>query len=76
MSNYFVIRNSDGDTTVTEHSAEDLKEKLNEEYWGPVEFMDELPSNKDTNYWGDCILIIKGEVVVPQPVETVTEYKI
>lgn len=72
---YFVIRNSDGDTYVNEVSEEDLKHQLAEGYYGPVGFLKKVPGN-DTNYWGENILIIKGSVVVPQAVQTITEYKL
>lgn len=73
---YFVISNSDGDTTVEQVTEAILKERLAEGYYGSVEFKSSLNDNKDTNYWGNDILIIKGEIVVPQPVQTVTEYKL
>ena len=72
---YFVIRNSDGDTYVDEVSEEVLKTRLADEYYGSQGFLKKVPGN-DTNYWGENILIIKGSVVVPQPVQTVTEYKL
>lgn len=73
--NYFVIYNGDGDTRVTKHTEADLKAKLAEGYWGEKGFLNKS-FESDTNYWGDNILIIKGDVVVPQAVQTVTEYKI
>jgi hypothetical protein len=72
---YFVIRNSDGDTYVDEVSEEVLQLRLTEEYYGPRGFLKKIPGN-DTNYWGNNILIIKGSIVVPQAVQTVTEYKL
>ncbi len=76
MQMYYVITNSDGDTTVTEVDGETLKERLAEGYWGNVGFKRDLSGNTDTNYWGENILIIKGNIIVPQPVQTVTEYKL
>ena len=73
---YFVIHNIDGDTYVDVLSAQELTERLNENYYGrSVEFLDTV-SNHDTNYWGDGHLIIKGEIVIPKPVETVTKYEV
>lgn len=72
---YFVIRNSDGDTYVDEVSEEVLKKRLAEEHYGPTGFLQKITGN-DTNYWGDKILIIKGSIVIPQAVQTVTEYKL
>lgn len=73
---YFVISNSDGDTSVESISESTLKERLAENYYGPVGFKESLNGNKDTNYWGGNILIIKGEIIVPTPIQTVTEYKL
>ncbi len=74
---YFVIHNGDGDTTVTEHTKEDLLEKLEEGYWGTdTKAMHKLPDDMDTNYWGEQLLIIKGEVVSPRAKKVVTEMDI
>ena len=72
---YFVIHNTDGDTTVTTFTEGQLTKRLADEYWGPVGFLSKVPDN-DTNHWGENILIIKGEVCVPKAVQTVTEYKV
>jgi len=76
MENYFVITNSDGDTHVSQITKEDLLEKLNENYWGSRVFFDKMPKDSDTNYWGDSVLIIKGEIVAPSEEKVVTQYKI
>jgi hypothetical protein len=73
---YFVINNSDGDTTVTELTKEQLLKAIQEHYWGDKEIFAELPKNNDTNYWGENILIIKGKVVTPVPEQVVTKYNI
>ena len=73
---YFIIHNSEGDTSVEMLSKEELLERLDEEYYGPVEFIDKI-TERDTNYWGEgALLIIKGEIAVPNPVETVTKLEI
>ena len=71
---FFVIYNSDGDTHVSIISEETLIERLEEEYWGNVEILRKLPSNSDTNYWGDAILIIEGKIPEIEQVEIVTKY--
>ncbi len=71
---YFVIRNSDGDTSVTPMTKDQLLEFINEDEGS--DFLSSVPSNHDTNYWGDKILIIKGEVVTPTAKEKVIEYTI
>lgn len=77
---YFVIHNSDGDTKVELLDKEKLLERLNEDYYGKTYFIPEhalqKPTNRDTNAWGDGLLIIKGEVVAPQAKETVLRYDI
>lgn len=63
---YYMISNSDGDVYITECSKETLEERINEEYYGNVGFIDKLKGFDDTNYWGNNILIIKVKIVVPK----------
>ena len=80
---YFVIRNSDGDTQVTSMTKEKLLKRITPDedghiyYGNDVEFISlaGLKVNEDTNYWGG-MLIIKGTVCVPKPVEVVREYEV
>lgn len=76
MSNYFIISNSEGDTTVTMVTKQELLGRINEHYWGRREYLSEIPQERDTNYWGGSVLIIKGEVVTPTAKEKVIEYEI
>jgi len=76
LSMYYVISNSDGDTTVTPYSRSQLLEAINNEEFGSCEFLDEVPDNEDTNYWGENILIIKGDIKIPIIIETATKYGI
>jgi hypothetical protein len=76
---YYVIYNTGRETLVEQVDEETLKKRLSEEYYGPVVFKSEIGSEYtdiDTQYWDDSILIIKGDIVVPQAVQTVTEYKL
>ena len=75
---YITIHNNDGDTHVESMDRETLLERIEENYWGSsVKYMHEVPvDNSDTNYWGDCVLIIKGTVVVPQAEQVITKYMI
>lgn len=76
---YYVIHNSDGDTTVKKWTKEKLEKELNDDYWGEdAEFFKEFieGDETDTNYWGDKILIIKGTLVSPQAVEKITKLEI
>jgi hypothetical protein len=70
---YFLIRNSDGNTTVERIDPFELCEEL-ENGDAAANFMSDLPKNTDTNYWQGA-LIIKGEIVAPEARETVTRYK-
>jgi hypothetical protein len=74
---YFVIRNSDGDTTVEQLSADTLKSRLAEGYWGETPDLMGSITNEDTNYWPERgLLIIRGDVFVPRPVARVTEWEV
>jgi len=73
---YFVINNSDGDTTVTELTKEQLLKAIQENYWGDRVTFDKLPKDNDTNYWGEGLLIIKGRIVTPKPEQVITKYNI
>ena len=76
MEKYFIISNSDGDTTVDVVDKETLLERIKEEYYGDREVFTEMPSDNDTNYWGEGILVIKGKVVSPKPVQVITDFEI
>lgn len=73
MTQYFLISNSDGDTHVEPISEKELLKRLNEE-GNEMDFMSEIPKEHDTNYWGEGVLIIKGEIVVPKAKTTITEF--
>jgi predicted house-cleaning noncanonical NTP pyrophosphatase (MazG superfamily) len=76
MEYYFVISNSDGDTTVHQLSKEELTERLNSRYYGEnIEFLDKTPES-DTNYWMEKYLIIKGNICVPTQAMMVLKYKV
>jgi hypothetical protein len=72
---YFVIYASeDGETYVTEYTAEQLEAKFN----GPdpdyriEQFVGKIP-DKDTNYWDVKMILIRGEIVMPKAKEVVTK---
>ena len=73
---YFVITNHDGDPSIDSLSRETLMERLNEKYYGDIEFksLDWLLDNSMENL--DGAILIKGEVVVPQAKETVVEFDV
>lgn len=72
----FVIRNSDGDTYVEQTTEEKfLKDLAAGEYGGRHCLTAEDAKKKaDTNYWGNGMLVIRGEVVIPKPIESITKY--
>ena len=74
---YFLIKNDEGDTIVTKIDPEKFLKELKDGDWGEdLHVLDFLPSNTDTNYWGkNTVLIIKGEVVRPKPIEVATKYE-
>ena len=84
---YFIIHNSDGETDVEQISKEELLNRIkpyddgesdnskSEYYGGGIGFLSEIKES-DTNYWGNNLLIIKGEIVVPKSVRVVKEYEI
>ena len=73
---YYVIHNGDGDTTVEELSKDELLERLKEYYYGEVDVIKKMPEERDTNYWDENILIIKGNIVSPVEKKIITEFDI
>lgn len=74
---YYIISNSDGDTTVEQVDKETLLKRIEENYYGSHKgILEKIPTNNDTNYWGENILIIKGKIVTPTPEQVVTKYDI
>jgi len=72
---YYLIHNCDGDTMVSEYEKHKLLRSIEEGDWGQSpEFLDALPEHRDTNYWGEKLLIIKGEIVTLEKKEVVTKY--
>jgi len=81
MTVYFKITVYDGEPKIEVYQEKALLEELNDGDYENVEFLtfDELEGNPDPNYWASSgdeppILIIKGEVVVPQEKQKVTEW--
>ena len=75
---YFVIHNSDGDTTIDRITKSQLEARLNDEdYYADAEFLSEVPDELDTNYWPEnAHIIIKGRVIVPKSVSKVTAFEV
>jgi len=76
IEKYFVIKNSDGNTTVDIYSKEEIQSVINPNEFGDFPYgtnetltEDELKEEYDTNYWKNKLLIIKGKVVIPKKLE-------
>lgn len=59
----------------------ELREDLDEQqHYRPdarSNFLAEVPDQTDPQYWGERdVLVIRYEVIVPKPVETVTEWEL
>lgn len=76
MEKYFVIRNSGGDTHIDVYTKEQLMKRINDPDESFPPCIDDFDFNSDTNYWGDSIMIIKGKLVSPSPVQVVTTYEV
>jgi hypothetical protein len=74
---YFVIHcNEDGETFVEPLTADELKKRLAEDYWGEnPEIADSIP-RANTAYWHGRLVIIRGEIFVPKAVQRVTEWDV
>ncbi|PWU00483.1 MAG: hypothetical protein C5B52_08810 [Bacteroidetes bacterium] len=77
MSDYIVIHHSeDGDVTVVQLSEQELLSRLDTQYWGEIDILHQIPRiSFDIHNWGTCLIIIRGNIVVPTPEEVVTKYK-
>lgn len=73
---FVVIYTGEDGTRVDFLTESVLVARLNENWWGDVNIMDEnqVAHERDTNCWGEALLILKANVVVPKPKETVTTW--
>lgn len=76
MKGYFIIHYGEDGTSVEQVDKNELLDRIKEQYYGEVGFKNEIGDDSDTNYWGGDLLIIKGEIVVPNSVEVTTKYDI
>ena len=74
---YYVIRNSDGDTSVRTYTKDELLYEINNGDFGVngKNIITDIPHD-DTNYWGENVLIIKGKAVCPVGRKVITEFDI
>ena len=68
---YFLIRNYEWQTHVTEHTKDELLTAIQ-----PLKSTQAWPSYSDTSEWGNSFLIIRGEVVVPRPQHGISGWEI
>ncbi len=74
MSEYFLITtDEEGATQVEPLTREQLKDRITG--WD-FHFVADLGDECRARYWDGNALIIKGEVVVPQPKKVVTEWDV
>lgn len=80
---YYVISGSEGGHIgIYEYTEKELLKFLNEyladaEADGfPLNVLTTLKNHNDPMYWGDSMLIIKGEIKVPKPEKTVKSWVI
>lgn len=77
MSSYFLIHSGEDGGSAEKLSKEELLNRITENYYGEdAKILNEVPEDGNMEYWGDSILIIKGEIVTPEPVELVKSYDI
>jgi len=71
---YYMISANDGDIDVVELDKDDIAKAMADALDDDVTFLSSVPI-PDPQYWPDnSSLIIKGEIVVPKPKTTITEY--
>ena len=73
---YFVIRTSADGISIEQMSKDVLEQRLAGNYWGQVACSAELPKNSDPECWTERLVIIKGEIVVPEAIQKVIEYRV
>lgn len=76
MDKYLLIKFSeDGDLPRVEHvSAEELRKRLKEHYYGERPKFAEPGKDVNGEYSGGVLVVIKGEIVVPKAVQVATEW--
>lgn len=70
-----VIYNSDGKTTVTPMTAAKLVAAVKEDRWGECEYMFEVPTNRNTNYWGCAVLILCQDAAIEDTIRELVKAK-
>lgn len=74
-----IYNNEDGETIIQGLSREELLDRLQEDYWGKnVEILQDVNPKtlNNASRGGNTLIIIKGVVVSPRPVEVVKTFTI
>lgn len=74
---YYVITTSADGVHVTVYTKEGLEQALSETGgFGSYKILPSLPKENNPNYWGESMVIIKGEVVTPKPIQVVQRFEL
>jgi len=73
---YVITQTEDGEISLDDLTSEQLKGRLNENYYGDVVFTTKLPAGYLNDDLGNKMIIIKGNTITPKPVQKVVSYEI
>lgn len=78
---YFVVTSIEGGLNIQMISKAELEKRLSQQYYGErIKLLDFLPPIDDGCFDPDsaekAVVVIKGEVIMPQAVQKVTEYRV
>lgn len=75
MSDYFVITSDEDGGHIQRFSKKELEKELED---GGIEslFKTSIENASMLSYWGDEMLIIKGNIIVPEPKKEVTVWEV
>ena len=71
---YFVISSSDGEVYIRQLTKEELLKEITD--FGEIQILEDLPRQQFELGSRRCVLIIKGEIVVPKAKRVVTEFDV
>ncbi len=72
--NYYVFHHTIDSIGIEQVSKSELEERLDEGYWGLLPIFDRIPQDLIRDSWGECLIIIKGDVVVPEKKEVIIKH--
>lgn len=80
MDTYWMINCSeDGDVYVQRYTRAELEAEIAEhieDTGKPIAFFNSVPASIDPQYWNGQALLIKGDIVTPQPKQVITKYEV